>query len=174
MRLSRHDPERRHVLWALAGAALVPALPAMALGPPSGPVVLTVSGARRGSNDTQAIEFDLAMLQQLPQASYATRTPWYPQPRRFSGPLLRDVLGAAGTEGETLRLIALNDYYVDIPASDAMHYDVVVALRLDDKAMTVRDKGPLLVMYPFDAQPELRTATFYSRAAWQLRSIQVR
>lgn len=174
MRLSRHDPERRHVLWAFGGAALVQALPATALGPPSGPVVLTVSGTGRGSHDRQAMDFDLAMLQQLPQASYATRAPWYPQTRRFTGPLLRDVLEAAGTDGETLRLIALNDYYVDIPASDARHYDVVVALRLDDKPMTIRDKGPLLVMYPFDAQPELRTATYYTRAAWQLRSIQVR
>jgi hypothetical protein len=40
--------------------------------------------------------------------------------------------------------------------------------------MPVRDKGPLFVIYPFDAQPELRNAIYYSRSAWQLRSIEVR
>ena len=28
--------------------------------------------------------------------SFTTRTPWFAQPRHFSGPLLRDVLAAAG------------------------------------------------------------------------------
>ena len=39
--------------------------------------------------------------------------------------------------------------------------------------MAVRDRGPLFVVYPFDAQPELRNAVYYSRSAWQLKSIEV-
>jgi hypothetical protein len=39
--------------------------------------------------------------------------------------------------------------------------------------MAVRDKGPLFVIYPFDARPELRGAVYYSRSAWQLRTIDV-
>jgi hypothetical protein len=40
--------------------------------------------------------------------------------------------------------------------------------------MPVRDRGPLFAVYPFDALPELRNAVYYSRSAWQLRSIEVR
>lgn len=39
--------------------------------------------------------------------------------------------------------------------------------------MPVRDRGPLFVIYPFDSQSELRNAIYYSRSAWQLRSIEV-
>jgi hypothetical protein len=38
----------------------------------------------------------------------------------------------------------------------------------------VREKGPLVIIYPFDDQPELRSALRYSRAIWQLRSIEIR
>ena len=56
---------------------------------------------------------------------------------------------------------------------DAQRYGVIVARLLDDKPMGVREKGPLFVIYPFDQQPELKSALYYSRSAWQLRTIDV-
>jgi hypothetical protein len=148
-------------------------LPALALDAPQGPVVLTVSGKVRKPNGGTAAHFDLTMLAAMAQQTINTRTPWYSQPRRFTGPLLRDVLRAAGASGNTLRLIALNDYRVDMPFDDTQRYDVLLARLLDDQPMTVRDKGPLFVIYPFDSRPELRSAVYYSRSAWQLRTIEV-
>lgn len=65
-----------------------------ALPTPDGPVVLTVTGRVREPNRGAAALFDMAMLARLPQASFSTRTPWYAQARKFTGPLLRDVLTA--------------------------------------------------------------------------------
>jgi hypothetical protein len=113
------------------------------------------------------------MLEQLPQHSFVTRTPWYSTPRKFTGPLLRDVLAAAGAQGTNLRAIALNDYRVDLPFDDTQRYDVLLARLLDDKPMPVRDKGPLFIIYPFDAHSELRNTVYYSRSAWQLKTIDV-
>jgi len=155
------------------GLLLATALPAHALQPPTGPVVLTVGGRVRMPNDGAHAQFDMTMLEALPQTSFTTRTPWYAQARRFTGPLLRDVLSAAGAQGALIRLAALNDYRVDMPFEDAQRYDVIVARLLDDKPMSVRDKGPLFVIYPFDSRPELRGAVYYSRSAWQLRKIDV-
>lgn len=166
-------PERRRLLQALALWAGVPAA-ARALERPGGPVVLTLSGQVRHINQGGAAEFDMPMLERLPQARFSTRTPWYAQAREFTGPLLRDVLRAAGAHGSQLRARALNDYRVDIPFDDAQRYDLIVARLLDGAPMPVRDKGPLFIVYPFDAQPELRNAVYYSRSAWQLRSIEVR
>ena len=42
------------------------------------------------------------------------------------------------------------------------------------RAMPVRDKGPLFIIYPFDSSAELRSEPYYSRSAWQLRTIEVR
>jgi hypothetical protein len=69
--------------------------------------------------------------------------------------------------------VALNDYRVDMPHDDAQRHDVLVARLLDGQTLSVRDKGPLLVIYPFDSRPELRSAVYYSRSAWQLRTIEV-
>ncbi len=149
------------------------AVPAQALEPPSGAVVLTVGGRVRNTNDGRRAQFDMAMLEALPQQLVVTRTPWFSHARRFTGPLLRDVLSAAGAQGTMLRLVALNDYQVDMPFDDAQRHDVIIARLLDDKPMAVRDKGPLFVIYPFDARPELRSVIYYSRSAWQLRMIDV-
>jgi hypothetical protein len=167
------DRDRRRFVQAGSALLLAAALPARALERPIGPVVLTVSGRVRTPNDGADAQFDMAMLATLPQTSFSTRTPWYAKARRFTGPLLRDVLAAAGAQGTLIRLAALNDYKVDMPYDDAQRHDVIVARLLDDKPMAVRDKGPLFVIYPFDARPELRGAVYYSRSAWQLRTIDV-
>ena len=67
----------------------------------------------------------MAMLERLPQHSFVTRTPWYATPRKFTGPLLRDVLAACGAQGSNLRATALNDYRVDLPFEDAQRFDVL-------------------------------------------------
>ena len=168
-------PQRRQFLQGLLGAAAGFRLEcASALEGPTGAVVLTLSGLLRSPNQGQSAHFDMPMLERLPQTSFTTRTPWYAQPREFTGPLLRDVLRAAGAHGTQLRARALNDYRVDIPFDDAQRFDVIVARLLDGTPMPVRDKGPLFVIYPFDALPELRNSVYYSRSAWQLRSIEVR
>jgi hypothetical protein len=165
---------RRTCLQALAvgGCGLV-SMPSRALAPPTGPVVLMVNGRVLRPNTGVSVQFDMAMLEALPQVSFSTRTPWYAGPRRFTGPLMRDVLAAAGAQGTQLRLSALNDYRVDVPWEDAQRHDLLVARLIDGQPMAVRDKGPLFAIYPFDAQPELRTALYYSRSAWQLRAIEV-
>lgn len=139
----------------------------------AGPVVLAVGGRVSQPNDGVRRVFDMAALAALPQREIVTTTPWHRGTRRFSGPLLRDVLAAAGAQGQTLRAVALNDYRVDIPADDAHRYDVVVARLLDGQPMAVRDKGPLFIMYPFDRRPDLRNAVYYSRCVWQLKALDV-
>jgi len=160
----------RHAIASVAGVPLL----ARALDAPAGLVVLTVSGRVRSPNRGDHADFDMAMLERLPQQSFSTRTPWYTQPRKFTGPLLREVLAVAGAQGSTLRARALNDYWVDLPFDDAQRHDPILARLLDDKPMAVRDKGPLFLIYPFDARPELRNTVYFSRSAWQLRTIEVR
>lgn len=155
----------------MLGAAL--ARPAAALETPRGAVVLTLRGRVRIPNQGEQALFDMPMVAALPQRDIVTRTPWYTTERKFTGPLLRDVLAAAGAQGQTIRAWALNDYRVDIPFDDVRRYDVVLARLLDGKPMGVRDKGPLFVMYPFDTHPELRNAIYFSRCAWQLKALEV-
>lgn len=161
---------RRRFVLSLAA---LPLTRAWALDVPTGPVVLTVNGRLQLPNAAAAAQFDMAMLERLPQHSFVTRTPWHGQSQKSTGPLLRDVLTACGATGSNVRATALNDYRVDLPFAHAQRFDVLVARLLDDQPMAVRDKGPLFIIYPFDSSAELRTTVYYSRSAWQLKSLQV-
>jgi hypothetical protein len=37
--------------------------------------------------------------------------------------------------------------------------------------MSVRDKGPLWLIYPYDSKAEYQSETIYSRSIWQLVKI---
>lgn len=160
-------------LGAALGATL--ALPVFALEAPGGKVLLSVSGGSAKPNDAGAISFDLAQLQTLPAQSFTTKTPWYPVARKFTGVTVADLLAAVGgTASATLRARALNDYRVDIPTEELVRNGALLAYLLDDQPMAVRDKGPLVIIFPFDDKPNLRNAVHYSRAVWQLRSIELK
>lgn len=152
----------------------LPSIRVHALERPTGPVLLSITGRLSKPNAGARADFDMAMLAKMPQHSFSTNTPWYTSARRFTGPLLRDVLVAVGAQGETLRAYALNDYSVEIPVEDAQRHDVLLARLLDGKPMAVRDKGPLFIIYPFDSDAALRNAVYYSRSAWQLKRIEVK
>jgi hypothetical protein len=140
---------------------------------PSQQVVLTIAGSIRKSNDGAQAAFDMAMLNALPQHTVTTAVPWDKTVHRYSGPLLRDVLALADARGTVLRARALNNYEVRIPFDDVVAHDVVLATRLDGEPITVRNKGPLFVMYPFDREPSLRSTLYFARCIWQLQAIEV-
>jgi hypothetical protein len=138
---------------------------------PGGAIILTVSGKIGVKNTLDTAEFDAALLDSLPQTSFVTTTPWFKTPVKFTGPLLRDVLQALKAHGKSIKATALNDYKVDIPMDDALKYDVILARHIDGQVITVREKGPIFVIYPFDSAPQLKNLTYYSRSIWQLKSI---
>ena len=161
----------RRTPLGLAALLLLAARRVLALDLPEGPLVLSLSGRLRQPSRGAVAALDMAMLERLPQAPFSTRTPWYAQARRFAGPLLRDSPSAAGSHATLLAAAALNGYRVDLPADDAIRHDLLVARLLDDKPMTVRDKWPLFIIYPFDPHASLRNALYYSRCVWQLNAI---
>jgi hypothetical protein len=69
---------------------------------------------------------------------------------------------------DTITLKAANDYVISYPVSDATDYDVIIATQMDGAVMSVREKGPLWLMYPFSDVPELSDGIFKSRIIWQL------
>ena len=162
---------KRHFLLSAAIGLAFSAAFAGPLGTPVGKVVLTISGKIGESNSPKGAEFDMAMIEKLPQHSFTTLTPWEKQPIQFTGPLLRDVLAAVKAQGTRIKAMALNDFQSTIPMEDAMKYDMVMALKMNGQPISVKTKGPLFIVYPYDAKPELRSAVYYERSPWQLKSL---
>ena len=163
----------RRRLFLLGSGSLLLTGPAHALNAPKGKVILSITGNVRFKNAGDQADFDMDMLAALPQTSFTTSNPWYKETKKFTGPLLRDVLAAAGAQGTTLKAVALNNFKVEIPVADTQQFPVVLARLLDDKPMLIREKGPLFIIYPFDTNTELHSARYYSRSAWQLRTLEI-
>ena len=151
--------------------AVATALAVMVLSQPSnaGQVVLTIDGAVAGGH----VDMTLEQIEALGLEKIETTTPWHEGKVDFEGVPLQRLLEKVGAKGADLVIVALNDYRTQVPVEDATKYGVILASRKDGQEMPVSDKGPLFVIYPFDKYPELRNEVYYSRSAWQVRSITV-
>jgi hypothetical protein len=144
------------------------------LAKPQGPIVLTVRGLIEETNRGKDADFDLAMLQSLPQYNITTLHPWIESRHSYKGPRLADVLSQVGAHSQQLTLVALNDYQVDLDFDEIAKFNPILAWSENDRVMKVRDKGPLWLMLPIDEYPELLQIPYNDFMVWQLRSIIVK
>ena len=73
-----------------------------------------------------------------------------------------------GIESGTIQARAINDYTVSIPVSDAVGDGPMIAYRLNGEEMSIRDNGPLWIVYPYDSKSAYQTEVIYRRSIWQL------
>ncbi len=161
------------ILSALAflAASFASAAP---LGQPAEKPILAISGKIADTNKDGSAVFDRAMLEALGMTSFTTNTPWYKEAVKFEGVPLDKLMSAVGASGDRIVVVALNDYSAELPMEDAKKYNVILALKRDGEYMSVRDKGPLFIVYPFDSNPDLKNQKFYARSVWQIARIEVK
>lgn len=79
--------------------------------------------------------------------------------------------------GEPLpaRLIAsaMDSYQEVIPGSDLEHHDPIIAYQRNGEYLSIAQRGPLVIMYPYGEHPELQTRVYYSRTVWQLDKLRL-
>jgi len=142
------------------------------LPPAKGPVILTISGKIEQTNSTAGAQFDKEMLEAIGRASITTRSEVSDVPQVFEGVPLRAVLDRVGAKGKAMRATALNDYVSMVPLED-LQFEPILAMRVDNRALTVRDKGPLWIVYPRDAHKVLQDTRYDSRWVWQLSKLNI-
>ena len=141
---------------------------------PKGEVVLTLRGAIDETNQPGAAAFDLAMLQALPPVTVTTTTIWTEGEQTFTGVSLKALLDRFDAAGKAVEATALNDYFTEIPAEDIVDDGPIVAYMQNGNLLSVRDKGPLWIVYPYDSDGRWRSEVIYARSIWQLTSITVK
>ena len=152
----------RSLLSLVTALSLGAAAPVFA----EGPALLTVTGditdSNRGPVDPEtdklfifndvsfdkAREFDLGMLEKLPQATIHADFPKGGARTEFSGPLLKDVLAAAGAEGEDVLIQAMDGYAIEVPVADLVDKGAVVALERDGRSLGIGGLGPTQIVFP--------------------------
>ena len=141
------------------------------LGVARGEILLTVSGAIETTNADGIVQFDLEMLEALDATVIDTSTIWTDGTQSFQGVSLDVLVDRLGISASSLRATAINDYAVDIPISDAVLGGPIIAYKLNGDTLSVRDKGPLWIVYPYDSDASYRSEVIYSRSIWQLDRI---
>ncbi len=154
---------------SLFGAyALVLGMATPALGQDVMPLQVTTS-----DNDATVIELSLEALDTLEQVTFSTTTIWTDGDVQFSGVPLKALLADLEVDGKSLEMVALNDYAVTMPVADLEDGAPILATRMDGETMSVRDKGPYWVVFPYDSDPKYNTETNYARSIWQLNRLRV-
>lgn len=162
---------RSFMASALAACLATPGL-ADRFGAPTGEVLLTVTGSIAERNAGDTLQFDRAQLAALPQTSFTTSTTWTSGTPTFTGVLLKDLISAIGATGRTITLTAKNDYTVTLPMTDVGEDAPLIAYLMDGQPMSLRDKGPVWMVYPYDLNDKYRTEQTYSRSIWQLTTLE--
>lgn len=163
-------------LWPVRRIATAMALAVGALGGGAASAedpILTVTNTL--APGTPEIRLTEAELLAMPQVTIRTSTEFTDGVVEFVGPLARDVVSQVGVgEATTLHAVAVNDYTVDIPIHELFEYDVIFAMKADGERLTMRDKGPVWIMYPLDEHPELNDPLYNQRLIWQLARVELR
>lgn len=156
---------RLRALFVATAVVAISSLPAVA-----SDVILTIDGEIAGGVPVELTRED---IEALGSSIIVTKTPWHDNAVTFEGVSLAVLLEKIGATGDSLAVVALNNYRSELPVEDIEKYGVILALKQDGAYMPVSDKGPLFIVYPFDSDAALNTEVFYSRSAWQVRSITV-
>ncbi|WP_181905468.1 molybdopterin-dependent oxidoreductase [Aestuariispira insulae] len=136
-----------------------------------GPVILTVTGNLQQTTDGHQALLDLALLESIGLTTIVTTTPWHQGRVKFEGVLVRDLMAHLGVAGRMATVGALNQYQADTPVADFLDHDVILALKANGNYLSVRDKGPVFIIYPFDRDENLRNETYFARSVWQVNSM---
>ncbi|RRH73423.1 oxidoreductase [Falsigemmobacter faecalis] len=145
---------------------------AAALPHPEGDVILTVTGALPRRNSAEGAVFDRAMLKAMGEVEFTSGTPWSGQPQRFRGPSLHSLVTTLGLSDGNFTARAVNDYSIPVPVSEGVPGGPILAMEIDGQVLSLRERGPLWLIYPFDEVPAYRSEVSYIRSIWQLTRLE--
>ncbi len=140
---------------------------------PSSDVILVVTGNISEKNTADAAHLDRDMLLSLGTETLDTSNPFEEGTQHFVGVKISTLIEFLGASGNSLTVTALDGYSVEIPMDDVKNYPVILAMEWNGQAMSVRNKGPLWVVYPIDQFPKLNSEEYSSRSIWQISRIDV-
>jgi hypothetical protein len=162
-----------------------------------GPTLLTITGniarGNRGPFDPaldqmmrkQEIEFDKAYtfdfhaIDAMPKVNINPTLEYDLKSHALAGPLLTDVLHAAGAilnASTKVLLRALDGYAVAVPVADLRQYRFIIASRLDGQPMALGGLGPLWAVYDADRFPDMKAKPVNQRfglCPWGLYHIEI-
>ena len=147
-------------ILALAGTVYC-----LAAAKPAGKVVLTVTGAITETNSDKGFELDMAMLEGIGTKLYEGTDPWLGK-KKYTGVVIADILKFAGAPKDVAEVIAIakDGKKVTLKAEDVVKYPIMLATQDAGKAIGSGLGGPVKLVCPYTAHPELEK--MYPKDDW--------
>lgn len=136
-------------------------------------IVLTITGTEGSSLAGQKLTFTRDDLRAIDVSRFETNTIWTDGLQSFTGTRLHALIQHLGIKSGNFRAYAVNDYAVNIPISDATPDGPIIAYENNGQEMTLRSKGPLWIVYPYDQSQDYRSEVTYSRSIWQMDRLEL-
>lgn len=143
--------------------------------PPSGEVILTISGDVSVTNVDDTLQLDMPTLERLGLVKYSLVDPYSNEDAVFTGVLMSDLVKVLGItdSSKVLHLVALDDYQVDLTMAQTELWPIILATRNNDEYITVDNSGPTRIIFPYDVYPELDPGEHVVDWIWSVSSIRV-
>jgi hypothetical protein len=141
---------------------------------PNQETILTISGNIGTSNQEDQIVMDIPTIESVGQVAYTVMDPFKDIDITYTGVLLNDLLDVwqVSDTATSLHITALNDYQVEVPIQMIHDYPIIYAMQADDVYMSVSDKGPAMLVLPYDDY-EFERPSADAYWIWQIKSIEV-
>lgn len=123
--------------------------------------------------DGRTASFSRDDLAALPQVKFETKAPWIEEPTTFEGPSIAELVRAFAPD-ETFRrieIVALDGYVAAADIAELVADDAILAVRQGGAFLPVSNKGPALMIFPFDDRPELQDKPHFGLCIWQISQI---
>lgn len=124
------------------------------------------------NNHGHKAQFSLEQLLAHADKEIVTNTPWTDDNTKFVGVSAKALLQIIGVDKADLKVTALNNYWSTIPYDDIEKYNPLFAVKKNDTVMSVRDKGPIWVIYPLSEFNQVNNEVLHSRMVWQVSQIE--
>lgn len=132
-----------------------------------GAQVLTVEGnVVAGPRTLEASD-----LARLPQGEITTSTTWLEGQHRFRGATGQALMRSLGAAGTTVEAFASDGYSIEIPLADFETTPLLIADEMDGEPLP-EGKGPLWIVYPYDAGYDEQE--YVDRSVWALDRLVVK
>lgn len=132
-------------------------------------IVNTDPSANCGSKE---LTFSETKLLELPQHSFTTNHTWSTTPQEFSGPLLADVIKLVCPNAREVYLRSLDQYSIMINFQKLAKYQPILALKIDGKLLSIRERGPIWLMVDTNGY-KLPARSLDNLLVWQLYYIRI-
>ena len=132
--------------------------------------VLAVAGLADGAE----LQLTLDDLREMGAIDLQTGTPWSEGVSTFTGIPGRRFVEALQATGAEVAADAINNYHIAIPFDVFASDTLLIAFARDGQPMSVREKGPLWIIFPYDTDPIYHSDTYKAYSIWSLTRLEFR